>query len=159
MSTHNLCFRAKIGKNVYLCTPQFHYIKVGCKGVFITRTCLHDACSDESVAQDSSFNLQRPATMRERERFEKLPGQSDIGLVVRKPVFGVSDLVRHKPGCTATEDGYRLEVSDVGSRGIVYSIHIAKTKALISCAVTAQLICVFVFAYAKSRFSHNEAHI
>ena len=26
-------------------------------------------------------------------------------LVVRKPVFGVSDQVRHKPGCTATEDG------------------------------------------------------
>ena len=25
--------------------------------------------------------------------------------VVRKPVFGVSDQVRHKPGCTATEDG------------------------------------------------------
>ena len=36
---------------------------------------------------------------------------------------------------------------------------VAKTKALISCAVTAQLICVFVFAYAKNRFSHNEAHI
>ena len=34
----------------------------------------------------------------------------------------------------------------------------AKTKALISCAVNLQLICVFVFAYAKSRFSHNEAH-
>ena len=30
---------------------------------------------------------------------------------------------------------------------------------LISCAVTAQLICVFVLAYAKSRFSHNEAPI
>ena len=41
MSTHNLCFRAKIRKNVYPCTPQFHYIKVGCKGVLITRTCLH----------------------------------------------------------------------------------------------------------------------
>ena len=26
-------------------------------------------------------------------------------LVVRKPVFGVSDQVRHKPGCTATGDG------------------------------------------------------
>ena len=25
--------------------------------------------------------------------------------------------------------------------------------------VTTKLICVFVFAYAKSRFSHNEAHI
>ena len=30
---------------------------------------------------------------------------------------------------------------------------------MISFAVTAKLICVFVFAYAKSRFSHNEAHI
>ena len=36
----------------------------------------------------------------------------------------------------------------------------AKTKALISFAVTAKLICVFVFAYMqKSRFSHDEAHI
>ena len=34
-----------------------------------------------------------------------------------------------------------------------------KTKALISFAVTAKLICDFVFAYAKSRFSHNEAHL
>ena len=31
-------------------------------------------------------------------------------------------------------------------------MRVAKTKALISCAVTAQLICVFVFAYVKSRF-------
>ena len=30
---HNLCFREKIRKNVYLCKPQFYYIKVGCKGV------------------------------------------------------------------------------------------------------------------------------
>ena len=28
----------------------------------------------------------------------------------------VSDLVRHKPGCTATEDGLRLEISDLESR-------------------------------------------
>ena len=34
-----------------------------------------------------------------------------------------------------------------------------KTKALISFVVAAELICAFVFAYAKSRFSHNEAHI
>ena len=39
------------------------------------------------------------------------------------------------------------------------TIRVAKTKALISFAVTAKLICVFVFAYAKSRFSHNEAHM
>ena len=35
---------------------------------------------------------------------------------------------------------------------------VAKTKALISFAVTEKLISVFVFAYAKSRFSHEEAH-
>ena len=40
-----------------------------------------------------------------------------------------------------------------------FTIPMAKTKALISCAVNAQLICVFVFAYAKIRFSHNRAYI
>ena len=40
--THNLCFGAKIRKNVYPCKPQFYYIKVGCKGVFVTRTCFRD---------------------------------------------------------------------------------------------------------------------
>ena len=39
--------------------------------------------------------------------------------LMRKTVFGVSDQVRHKPGCTATEDDKRLEISDLGSRGIV----------------------------------------
>ena len=31
--------------------------------------------------------------------------EGHMSLVVRKPVFGVSDQVWHKPGCTATEDG------------------------------------------------------
>ena len=31
--------------------------------------------------------------------------QGHMNLVVRKMVFGVFDLVPHKPGCTATEDG------------------------------------------------------
>ena len=38
-----------------------------------------------------------------------------------------------------------------------WTICVAKTKALISFAVTAKLICVFVFAYAKFPFSHDEA--
>ena len=38
-------------------------------------------------------------------------------------------------------------------------MYVAKTKALISFAVTAKQICVFVFAIAKSRFSHDAAHI
>ena len=61
---------------------------------------------------------------------------NNMSLVVRKLVFGGFDLVRHKPDCSATEDGKRLEILYLGSRGIVR----AKTKAL---------ICVFVFAYAK----------
>ena len=36
---------------------------------------------------------------------------------------------------------------------------VAKTKALISFAVTSKLIFVFVIAYAKSWFSHDAAHI
>ena len=35
------------------------------------------------------------------------------------------------------------------------TIHVAKTKGLISCVVTAQLICAFFFAYAKNRFFHD----
>ena len=33
------------------------------------------------------------------------PPQGKMSLVLRKPVFGVSDQVPHKPGCTVTEDG------------------------------------------------------
>ena len=38
--------------------------------------------------------------------------------------------------------------------------HVVKTKVLISCAVTAQLICAFVFAnYADCWFSDAVAHL
>ena len=40
-----------------------------------------------------------------------------------------------------------------------YTIRVAKTKALTSFAVTAKLICVFVFAYADFWFSHEAAQI
>ena len=42
--------------------------------------------------------------------------------VTRKPIFGISVQVQHKPGCIITEDGERLEISDLKSRGIVLSI-------------------------------------
>ena len=67
----------------------------------------------------------------------------------------VSDLVRHKAGCTATEDGYRHEISEV--KGLYCPCD--EKKALISFAVTAKLICVFVFANAKCWFSHDAAHM
>ena len=37
------------------------------------------------------------------------------------------------------------------------TIYVAKTKALINCVVTSQLICAFVFAYAKILFSRDGA--
>ena len=39
------------------------------------------------------------------------------------------------------------------------TIRVAKTKALISFAVTVKLICVFVFAYADCWFSHVAAQM
>ena len=47
----------------------------------------------------------------------------NMSLVLRKPVFAVSDQVRHKLYCTATKDGQRLEISDIGSGGIVLSVY------------------------------------
>ena len=40
-----------------------------------------------------------------------------------------------------------------------HTIRVAKTKALISFAVSLKLICAFVFAYADCWFSHAAAHI
>ena len=64
---------------------------------------------------------------------------------MRKPAFGVSAQVRHK---------HRrwLEALNFGLRKRRdCSIFVAE-NALISCADTAQLICAFVFAYAKIGF-------
>ena len=38
-------FWSKYKKKVYPCKPKFYYIKVGCKGVFVTRTCFRDGMS------------------------------------------------------------------------------------------------------------------
>ena len=66
----------------------------------------------------------------------------DLMRIVRKPVFGVSDQVTHKPGRTAIRVARGLKFRrDCSSCR-------AKTKALISCAVDlGPLICGFVFAY------------
>ena len=39
-----------------------------------------------------------------------------------KPALVVYDQVRDKPGCTTTEDGQMLEISDLSSKGIVLSV-------------------------------------
>ena len=45
-----------------------------------------------------------------------------MSLIVRKTVFGVSDLVRLKPVCAIKEDALMLEIWASGSRGIVLTV-------------------------------------
>ena len=40
---------------------------------------------------------------------------------MNKPTILVFNQVQHKPACTVTDDGWRLEILDVESRGIVIS--------------------------------------
>ena len=62
-----------------------------------------------------------------------------------------SDKVWHTPGCTYTGDDF------VFRKNRYCAIQVAKTKALISLAVTAKMICIFVFAYVNRWFSHAGA--
>ena len=76
---------------------------------------------------------------------------------MRKPTILVSDQVRDKPGYSHRS---RIEASNFGfKKKRDCTIPVAKMKALISCAATAQLICAFVFAYANCWFSCAAAHI
>ena len=61
----------------------------------------------------------------------------------------VSRQDQHKSGCTVTETGEKLEISDLCS----------ENKGMISYTVTAKLICVFIFAYADCWFPHAKAQM
>ena len=58
-STHNLCFRAKIRKIDIPLIPQFCYIKVGFKGVYITRTCYPDETILRHILMIYGYNFKR----------------------------------------------------------------------------------------------------
>ena len=53
-----------------------------------------------------------------------------MGRDARKPVFGISDKVRFKPACSATETSQKVETSLVTSLDVILSKK-RKTKALI----------------------------
>ena len=67
--------------------------------------------------------------------------KSDEGRVTRISASGISDQVRHT-GLKSHIKGYTPRSSDFK---LDCTIREAKTKALISCTVTTQLICVFDF--------------
>ena len=68
-------------------------------------------------------------------------------LVTRKPVFGVSE--SHK-----MVRGSKFRIYE--EEGLYYPC--SENKGADQLRGFAKLICVFVFAYAKSRFSYDEAH-
>ena len=73
---------------------------------------------------------------------------------MRKPVFGVSDTNRAVQSQKMAR-GLKFRIKQV--KGLYYPC--SENKGADQLSGPAKLICVFVFAYAKSRFSHNEAHM
>ena len=77
---------------------------------------------------------------------------------VRKPTMWILTRSDTNQGVQSLEMARGLKFCNLGSRGDC-TIQVAKTKVLISFAVTAKLICVFVFVYAKRLFSHDSAQL
>ena len=53
------------------CKPQFYCIKVGCKGVFVTRTCFRDARNTCSLKASSVCGNDRKSPLAENQRFSR----------------------------------------------------------------------------------------
>ena len=66
-----------------------------------------------------------------------------MSLVMRKPVPGPTQTGVHRHRRSLDACNFRSK------KKRDRTIPEAKTKRLISCAVTAQLICIFVFSYVK----------
>ena len=83
--------------------------------------------------------------------------------IQNEPVHEKTNNLGFRPGLTQTRlcsHRSRLEARNFGfKKKRDCTIYVAKTKALISFAVTAKLICAFVFAYADCWFSHALAQI
>ena len=69
----------------------------------------------------------------------------------------VSEQVRHKPSCTSTEDGKRLEIFYLKVEELCYPCSKNKGASQISSYCEAELRLCFRI-YAKSLFSHDVAH-
>ena len=76
-----------------------------------------------------------------------------MSLVERKPVNGISDQVSTNRAVLLQKMARGLKFRIYDEEGLYYPCSGNKGAA------TAKLICVFVSAYAKSRFSHDEVQI
>ena len=76
--------------------------------------------------------------------------------VMRKPVFGISDRFNTNGAVHPQRmaRGFKLQMEVDGLYNLCSEI-----KGTDQLCITTQLICIFIFAYAKSRFSHDMAHM
>ena len=78
--------------------------------------------------------------------------------VTRKPVFGVCDLLRLKPACSAPGTSYGLEISAIASRGNILSRQ--RIKRRWSDCADAQADLRFCCSHmAQTGFPNDVAHI
>ena len=76
---------------------------------------------------------------------------------MRKSLFGVSDQVRHNRAEQKISIGLKFQICKVV--GLYYLCGENKGTDQLRGYHTLQLINAFVFAYAKSRFCHDAAHL
>ena len=80
-----------------------------------------------------------------------------MAFVARKPVFTVSDLVRLRPACPATETFYGFEILREASFDIIHALCEERaTKALIRLRERAGWSAHLLFACNKVRYSRDE---
>ena len=82
-----------------------------------------------------------------------------MSLVQRKLVFGISNRSNTNWAIQPQKTARGLKFLIYEEQDLYYSIYPGEIKALISCAVTTELIWVFVVAFARSRFSHDAAQM
>ena len=103
------------------------------------------------------MSLHRPR-IKSRSKLPLQKRKRYMSLVTRKPNFGVSEQMRLKLTCSATETSYRLVILDTETRGIILSRK-RTTKALIRLHGCAGRSALLLFTYGINRFSHDVAHI
>ena len=73
--------------------------------------------------------------------------------VTKKLIFTDSDQIPLKLVFTATEKGWKLEISDL--RRWIVLVFVVKTKMLISCAVLCLCFCIYARIYFSQSFCLN----
>ena len=101
MSTHNIGFYEDLTKIMFELSSNTH---------LISSAALLSQCKHLHIPEVYCYSGNHFTNLFAHE-LNILTKHLHMSLVLRKPVFGVSGLVRHKPGCAVTEGGKRLEIS------------------------------------------------